>query len=424
MEKEFLGAADTVRWRTVSAAVIVGGGLVVLLCVMRLSAPRTPLGLLALLLLVLAAETYPLTGEDVGDLPDPELLPLISSTPLLAAIALYGTPWATVMAALARALGGVLLVWRRQRRRRPQLRPMPWLRDVAGGAVATALAGTLYGLVAGDGTLSSPDPALPALFVAEAALICSAWGLAALRVVARRETLGARARWGALEALPALASEPALAFVLAGAVATGRPLAMLMAALPAAALVGSLRWHTAMRRRLEQAHARLEVQAATDPLTGLANRGLFQRMLEARLAESARYDRPLAVLLIDLDGFKGINDAYGHACGDKVLVAVAGALRRELRGSDLAARLGGDEFVALLPETDTGRALALAERACAEIAGIEVAAGLATVRPTVSVGVAATTDDAHADSAALLAAADRAAYAAKHAGKNRAHLAA
>ncbi len=418
-------SASWARRYVVDAAVIVAGGLIILLCWAHPPAPRMPLGLLSLLLLAVGVHMYPLAGEDLGqgagDRRDPGALPpLVSSTPLLAVIALYGLPWAVAVAVLAQALGSLLLGLRR----RCSPRPLTWYRDIAGRAVAALLAGILYGAIAGGKALPSPVPALPALFAAEGALVCTAWGLSALRTVARKKALGARARRGLLEALPALASEPALAVVLAGAVATARPFAVLAAALPVAALVGGLRWHTALYGRLEQARANLEVQAATDPLTSLANRSMFERTLAARLAESTRYDRPLAVLLIDLDAFKSVNDAYGHACGDAVLVAVAGALRRGLRGSDLPARLGGDEFVALLPETDTARALLLAQRVCAEIAALQVPAGSAIVYPTASVGAAATTDCAHVDAAGLLAAADRAAYAAKRAGKNTVRLAA
>src|SRR5207253_1507203 len=109
--------------------------------------------------------------------------------------------------------------------------------------------------------------------------------------------------------------------------------------------------------------------------------------------------------------------------GDAVLVAVADALRRGLRRSDLPARLAGDEFVALLPETDGPRALALAKRVCAEVAALEVTLGAATVRPSASVGAAATDGRSARDPAALLAAADGAAYTAKAAGKNVARLA-
>jgi len=410
--------------RVVDAVVIVAAGCVALFCCMHLSPARAPLGLAVLLPLALAAHLYPLTG----DRRDPRRgLPLVSSTPLLAVIALYGASWATVMAMIVPPLAGALPMPRGRRR----LSPLPWPRDLAGGVIATALAGTLYGVMASGVAVASLIPTLPALFVAEGTLVTSAWGLIALQRVSRRATPGTAARHGILEALPALASEPVLAFVLAGAVATGVPAAVLAATLPLAALITGLRWHNVMRRQLERAHedlgranTRLQVQAATDSLTGLANRLAFEQALATRLAESARYGRPLAVLLIDLDAFKEVNDAHGHARGDDVLVAVAGALRRGLRGSDLPARLGGDEFVALLPETDTDRALALAERVCAEIAALEITIGSATVRPTASVGAAASTDHAHVDAAGLLAAADRAAYAAKGAGKNTVRLAA
>jgi len=408
--------------RGAGPAIIVTAGLVTLLCGLRLSPPREPLGLAFLLLAALVARLYPLALA--GGPHDPRRgPPLVSSTALLAVIALDGPYWATIGAALTIALGEALTSARGDER--PAL--LSSGRSVAVGILATALAGTLYHAFVPGGAVTPLVHALPALFVAEGTLVCGAWALYTVHSVARRDTLGA-ALWHRLfEALPALACEPVLALVLVNAIVSEKPLAVLVATLPLVALIAGLRWHSATRRRLEQAHtalgqahALLRIQATTDPLTGLTNRGGFEQALEARLHEAHRYERPLAVLLIDLDAFKSINDSYGHACGDMVLVAVAGALRRGLRSSDLPARLGGDEFVALLPETDTARALALAERVCAEIAALTVAFGPMVAHPTASVGAASTADDAHADAARLLAAADDAAYAAKRAGKNRA----
>lgn len=102
-------------------------------------------------------------------------------------------------------------------------------------------------------------------------------------------------------------------------------------------------------------HEQLKTLAATDALTGLANRRCFLQRLEAEMARARRTGRSVSVVVVDLDGFKEINDTYGHAKGDEVLVQVAEALARGVRTADLAARFGGDEFVLMLPETTMER---------------------------------------------------------------------
>ncbi|GIM71289.1 bifunctional diguanylate cyclase/phosphodiesterase [Winogradskya consettensis] len=127
----------------------------------------------------------------------------------------------------------------------------------------------------------------------------------------------------------------------------------------------------------------------SDPLTGLANRV----GLEHRTARAVRHRESMALLLIDLDGFKLINDAYGHAAGDTVLIHFAGELRDAVRAGDLAARIGGDEFAVLLPGvTDAGRARAVAERILAVAAAHPVAIGDDLVPVRASIGVAVATD--------------------------------
>ena len=168
---------------------------------------------------------------------------------------------------------------------------------------------------------------------------------------------------------------------------------------------------------LAAANARLETLASTDPLTGLLNHRAFYARLDEEIARADRSGRPLALLLVDLDDFRAINNTHGHQAGDRALVAIAAALRGSLRAGDSAGRYGGDEFVALLPEADLGEALAVAERARAAITTIALAAGDATIHATTSLGVAALPRHAR-DRDALIAAADQAAYAAKNAGKN------
>ncbi len=106
----------------------------------------------------------------------------------------------------------------------------------------------------------------------------------------------------------------------------------------------------------KQAHAETMYRLAMfDPLTGLYNRRFAEPCIEAEVLRSRRNGTPLTLLMLDLDGFKQINDRYGHAAGDVALQAVAERLRKAVRGSDLAARMGGDEFLLLLPECDLGQ---------------------------------------------------------------------
>ncbi|HEX7086825.1 MAG TPA: GGDEF domain-containing protein [Vicinamibacterales bacterium] len=155
----------------------------------------------------------------------------------------------------------------------------------------------------------------------------------------------------------------------------------------------------------------------TDPLTGLLNaRGLFNR-LDAELARLRRYRHPLALLLVDLDGLKDINDRFGHRAGDEAIGTLAGVIRSELRKVDVGARWGGDEFAILAPNTSSRAALALAERIRASIERqgrewrLSGSLGVATVEPNAGREIV--------DSATLMRAADVALYEAKRTGRNR-----
>jgi diguanylate cyclase (GGDEF)-like protein/putative nucleotidyltransferase with HDIG domain len=133
-----------------------------------------------------------------------------------------------------------------------------------------------------------------------------------------------------------------------------------------------------------EAHAMLVEQAATDPLTRLANHRSFHERLREELSRALRHGRPLALALLDVDHFKAINDSLGHERGDVVLAAVAATLSDVARTEDVLARLGGDEFALLMPETDEHQALIAVERARGAIAAIDVAGSL---RVTVSAGI-------------------------------------
>jgi diguanylate cyclase (GGDEF)-like protein len=159
----------------------------------------------------------------------------------------------------------------------------------------------------------------------------------------------------------------------------------------------------------------LAERAEEDELTGLANRAGFERALAAAVACSAGTDEQVAVLLLDLDDFKHVNDSLGHQAGDRMLIEVASRLRAALRVQDTACRLGGDEFVAVLPGVSLGGAVVVAQRLLAAVARVpsDTDAWLMT---TASVGVALSDRD-DAGSADLLRAADLAMYLAKEQGK-------
>ena len=174
----------------------------------------------------------------------------------------------------------------------------------------------------------------------------------------------------------------------------------------------------------ERARRAAEWLSVTDPLTGAFNRRHFFVVGERRFAHARLAQEPVCVLLLDVDNFKSINDAHGHAAGDRVLIEVARACKASLREADLLARYGGEEFVALLPAADLALALQVAERVRASVAESYVVTDRgAAVQPTVSVGVAML-GAGLASFDSLLAQADSAMYEAKRSGKNRvgAHL--
>ena len=178
-------------------------------------------------------------------------------------------------------------------------------------------------------------------------------------------------------------------------------------------LYGAVASYDDVTLRVEE-DRRTRHEADTDPLTGLANRRALERTLASALARAAARGRVAAVLMLDLDGFKKINDSHGHAAGDAALREVARRLRRCVRERDLVARLGGDEFVVLL--TDVGGSSGAAQEACERVDAalaepIVLEQGEMALRA--AIGVATFPGDG-ADAPSLLAFADRAMYAAKH----------
>jgi len=163
--------------------------------------------------------------------------------------------------------------------------------------------------------------------------------------------------------------------------------------------------------------------AQTDGLTGLPNFRSFHARLEEEVARADRYAHPLSCTMVDLDGLKEINDRLGHAAGNRAILALADAVREELRDTDFAARYGGDEFVVLLPQTTAAAAGLFAERLRRRLLEVSQAAGL-PVRA--SIGVAALSpDEVGASDAAedLLRRADEALYKAKRSGRDRVEVA-
>jgi diguanylate cyclase (GGDEF)-like protein len=163
-------------------------------------------------------------------------------------------------------------------------------------------------------------------------------------------------------------------------------------------------------------YADLEDLAYRDELTELPNRRGATRQLDVLLSRARRHGHQLALLLIDADRFKAVNDEHGHAVGDVVLRELAARLRERVRREDVVGRWGGEEFVVALPETTPDGAAAVAESLRAAIAGTPIEAGGVALPVTVSIGVAAWTGQ-HGDD--LIARADHALYAAKAAGRDR-----
>jgi diguanylate cyclase (GGDEF)-like protein len=157
--------------------------------------------------------------------------------------------------------------------------------------------------------------------------------------------------------------------------------------------------------------------ATVDGLTGLTNRRHFLTLAECEFDRARRYQRPLAVLMIDIDHFKVINDNHGHDVGDIVIAELAKVCHRVSRETDVPARLGGEEFGILLPETPADNAVAFAERLCREVKNIAVPAGDDVLTITVSVGISEISTEM--SFAELLKHADMALYDAKRAGRDR-----
>ena len=173
-------------------------------------------------------------------------------------------------------------------------------------------------------------------------------------------------------------------------------------------------------------HVKLVSDARTDSKTGLLNAATWERESVAEVLRAVRTQSPLAIAMVDIDKFKGINDTYGHLVGDQVLKEIANTLNNLLRDYDLAGRFGGEEFSLLLPQTRAVDAFRIAERVRANIASLSIIAPGATggerVQVTASIGVAALDSGSRRELSELLAAADAALYRAKAGGRDQVQM--
>ncbi|MDP2271991.1 MAG: diguanylate cyclase [Archangium sp.] len=177
--------------------------------------------------------------------------------------------------------------------------------------------------------------------------------------------------------------------------------------------------HQALRAAQAESE-RLHELAVTDGLTQVANHRHFQDRLREEFRRAQRYDDPLALILVDLDHFKNVNDSFGHQVGDAVLFSVAACVKAAVRETDFVARYGGEEFAVLLPKTHLAGALTVAERITAEMLGIK--AGPLGLKVTASFGISGFPGRSVNTSEQLVRTADEALYRAKREGRNKISL--
>jgi len=175
-----------------------------------------------------------------------------------------------------------------------------------------------------------------------------------------------------------------------------------------------------LEHHLHSRVATLSELALTDELTKVANRRSFVESVDAELARCQRLDKPSALLLLDLDFFKSVNDSYGHQAGDEVLKATAIRFKKALREYDIVGRIGGEEFAVFLSETDVQTALLVAERIRSMLADYPMKAGVVALCLTTSIGVALCRGQSSFEQ--LFTEADAALYQAKRQGRNRVEL--
>ena len=175
---------------------------------------------------------------------------------------------------------------------------------------------------------------------------------------------------------------------------------------------------TRAEREVQTLQDRLREQSTRDALTGLYNRRYLEETLGRELILAARHGDPVSVIMGDLDHFKSVNDQHGHLAGDEVLRVFGNLMKQHARGSDIYCRYGGEEFLLILPQMAQDNAIERAEQLRSAIAGTSVPYGASLIAVTASFGVATFARDGRTGDE-LIAAADRALYAAKAGGRNR-----
>jgi len=174
-----------------------------------------------------------------------------------------------------------------------------------------------------------------------------------------------------------------------------------------------------LQDHLKESNQRLLEMSQVDPLTGLYNRRHMMTTLEAELDRSNRISSPFALVMVDLDHFKKVNDTYGHQQGDVVLKSISWEIQEQLRQYDSASRFGGEEFVLLLPETSLDEAVNVAERLRQVISNIQFTGSVTDLKMTASLGVTAIPHQKINTTEDLIRQADVALYQAKNNGRNR-----
>jgi diguanylate cyclase (GGDEF)-like protein/PAS domain S-box-containing protein len=183
-------------------------------------------------------------------------------------------------------------------------------------------------------------------------------------------------------------------------------------------LIEARRTAEAANRELKDALAREEHLARIDWLTGILNRSHFFSLADHEFMNAVRFERPIALLMFDIDHFKLVNDQYGHPVGDMVLHRIAQTAARQIRAADVIGRYGGEEFIVLLPMTNSQQALIIANRILSEIGSLRVETDRGVVAATISLGLAERTPDDNSVEQ-VIDRADQAMYAAKRGGRNR-----
>ena len=186
-----------------------------------------------------------------------------------------------------------------------------------------------------------------------------------------------------------------------------------------AELEHSLERETELREQLDRDNEHLRHLSMTDPLTGLHNRRYFEQFVETQLRLALRHNHPVGILYLDLDGFKPMNDCFGHGAGDEILQQFAQLVRANVRECDLVARMGGDEVAVVLVESDAAGCRVLADRLCQTVRDHPFRIRDTTVSLTVSIGSACYPADSQANGYELLEVADRAMFVAKRKGRDR-----